>query len=178
MERLFSKYTEFPLKMTAFDGGKFFFSVVPLPTGEFTVKLSDDDERCPSYTFTVTEAKELELHKLKDYLSGELLQLNREVLQGMDVVMKEDPRRHMLSIGKSFHPRDSRGTDLLHGLELSEGFQHSLKPTSQGLVLCLDCSYLAVWKKISVLDYLNEDVGLKLEKLHIMSSFQEKKEGY
>ncbi|KNA04356.1 hypothetical protein SOVF_200490, partial [Spinacia oleracea] len=161
MEKLFSDNSDFPLEMTAFDGEKNIFSAVELPTGTFTVELSpEEDVRCHTYKFSVTLVNELKLHKLKDYLTGNLLQLPREVLQGMDVVMKENPRRHMVSIGKSFHSIDPKQSPLYYGLVASEGFQHSLKPTSQGLALCLDYSVLAVRKRIPVIHFLREHIEL------------------
>ncbi|KAL2899394.1 Protein argonaute 2, partial [Bienertia sinuspersici] len=159
MERLLLDNPEFPEEMIAFDGEKNIFSAVPLPTGIFTVNLSPgEDGRCKTYKFSVTIV-ELKLHDLKDYLTGNLLRLPRDVLQGMDVVMKENPRKYMVSIGKGFHTID-RGLPLKYGLEMSEGFRHSLKPTSQGLALCLDYSVLAVRKRLPVLQYLEEHIGL------------------
>lgn len=161
MDKLYSDYPEFPLEMTAFDGEKNVFSAVSLPVGDLKVTLSPEvDIRCREYMFKITLVSELKLHKLRDYLTGNLLQLPREVLQGMDVVMKETPRRHMVSIGKSFHPNDPNDSPLYGGLVASRGFQHSLKPTSQGLALCLDYSVLAVRKRISVLEFLREHVNL------------------
>lgn len=158
MDKLFSDHPSFPREMTAYDGEKNIFSPIPLPTGQFKVELSrEDDMRCRSYIFTVNLVNELSLHKLKEYLTGDLLQIPRDVLQGMDVVMKENPRRQMVSIGRSFHFKDPQ-CDLGCGVAASEGFQQGLKPTSQGLALCLDYSVLAVRKKIPVLDFLQENI--------------------
>ncbi|KAK9733082.1 hypothetical protein RND81_04G042200 [Saponaria officinalis] len=159
-DKLFADNSEFPLEMTGYDGEKNIFSAVQLPTGQFTVKLSDEEgTRQRSFIFTVNLVNELKLHKLKDYLRGDVLQLPRDVLQAMDIVMKENPRRHMVSIGKTFHPADfDPRNDLGGGIAASKGFQHSLKPTSQGLALCLDYSVLAVRKRISVLEFLKEHV--------------------
>ncbi|KAL9235175.1 hypothetical protein vseg_009962 [Gypsophila vaccaria] len=159
-DKLFAENSEFPLEMTGYDGEKNIFSAVQLPTGQFTVKLSDEEgTRQRSFIFTVNLVNELKLHKLKDYLRGDVLQLPRDVLQAMDIVMKENPRRHMVSIGKTFHPADFNPEyDLRGGLAASKGFQHSLKPTSQGLSLCLDYSVLAVRKRISVLEFLKEHI--------------------
>ncbi|KAH9610803.1 hypothetical protein KSS87_009985 [Heliosperma pusillum] len=159
-DKLFADNSEFPLEMTAYDGEKNIFSAVQLPTGQFTVKLSDEEgSRQRSFIFSVNLVNELKLHKLKSYLSGEVLQIPREVLQGMDVVMKENPRRNMVSIGKTFHPPGyDPNYDLGGGIAASKGFQHSLKPTSQGLALCLDYSVLAVRKRISVLEFLKEHI--------------------
>ncbi|XP_050233749.1 protein argonaute 2-like [Mercurialis annua] len=150
--------SEFPLSMTAYDGEKNIFSAVPLPTGKFKVDFSEgEDTRTRTYTFSIKFVSELKLCKLKEYLSGKLMSIPRDILQGMDVVMKENPARHMVSVGRSFHPADAHEEDSLgYGITASRGFQHSLKPTFQGLAMCLDYSVLAFRKRLPVIDFLME----------------------
>ncbi|EEF41837.1 eukaryotic translation initiation factor 2c, putative [Ricinus communis] len=150
--------SQFPLSMTAYDGEKNIFSAVPLPTGKFKVEFSEgEDMRDRTYTFTIKFVSELKLCKLKDYLSGKLLSIPRDILQGMDVVMKENPARHMISVGRSFHSVNACKEDSLgYGITASKGFQHSLKPTFQGLAMCLDYSVLAFRKRLPVIDFLME----------------------
>lgn len=151
---------EFPLAMTAYDGEKNIFSAVPLPVGKFSVKLFDGDgEKERSYTYTVMLVNELKFSKLKDYLAGTVLAIPREILQGMDLVMKENPAQNMVSFGRSFYPVDSRPEDYLErGVAAYRGFQHSLKPTKQGLALSLDYSVLAFRMRLPVLDFLKEHI--------------------
>nr|AIN75618.2 argonaute 2 [Dimocarpus longan] len=150
---------QFPLPMTAYDGEKNIFSAVELPTGNFNVKLEEEDGRVQSFIFTIKLVNELRLGKLKDYLTGNLSTIPRDILQGMDVVMKENPTRHMISVGRSFHPvHPYEEDDLGFGLTASRGFQQGLKATSQGLALCLDYSVLAFRKRLSVLDFLSEHI--------------------
>ncbi|KAJ0081641.1 hypothetical protein Patl1_11797 [Pistacia atlantica] len=150
----------FPLALTAYDGEKNIFSAVELTTGKFTVKFSEaEDMKIRSYVFTIKLVNELKLRKLKDYLTGTLLSNPRDILQGMDVVMKENSTRNMISVGRSFHPFEPiPGDDLGGGITASRGFQHGLKATSQGLALCLDYSVLAFRKRMSVIDFLREHV--------------------
>ncbi|KAL5842663.1 hypothetical protein ACOSQ3_013266 [Xanthoceras sorbifolium] len=150
---------QFPLSMTAYDGEKNIFSAVELPTGNFNVNLEEEDMKTRSYIFTIKHVNELKLGKLKDYLIGNLLTVPRDILQGMDVVMKENPTRHRISVGRSFHPVEPYPEDDLgYGLTASRGFQHGLKATSQGLALCLDYSVLAFRKRMSLLDFLHEHI--------------------
>ncbi|CAI0401871.1 unnamed protein product [Linum tenue] len=150
----------FPLSMTAYDGEKNIFSAVPLPTGHFKVELPDGEDICPrAYIFSIKLVNELKLCRLKDYLTGNLFSIPREVLQGMDVVMKENPARSMISAGRTFHSRNSHPDDELgHGIRASRGFQNSLKPTFQGLTMCLDYSVLAFRKRLPILDFLKEHI--------------------
>ncbi|CAA2934405.1 argonaute 2 [Olea europaea subsp. europaea] len=160
-DKLFSSGdSRFPLLKTAYDGEKNIFSAVTLPTGEFKVELSDgEDSKIRSYLFTIKFVNELKLSKLKDYLRGNLSYIPRDILQGMDLVMKDNPSRNRISVGRSFYsPNYRAGDDLHHGLAAYRGFQQSLRPTSQGLTLCLDYSVLAFRKPLPVLEFLKEHV--------------------
>ncbi|KAA8537130.1 hypothetical protein F0562_029644 [Nyssa sinensis] len=160
-DKLCSDYpTQFSSSKTAYDGEKNIFSVVSLPTEKLKVELSDgQNTRSRSYIVTLKPANELNLRKLKDYLSGILLSIPRDILQGMDVVMKENPSRHMISVGRSFYPRECyQEDDLGHGITASRGFQQSLKPTSQGLALGLDYSVLSFLKPLPVIVFLKQHI--------------------
>ncbi|XP_012084883.2 protein argonaute 2 isoform X2 [Jatropha curcas] len=152
--------SQFPLSMTAYDGEKNIFSAVRLPTGKFKVEFSEaEDMKECTYTFTIKLVNELKLSKLKDYLCGKLLSIPRDILQGMDVVMKENPTRNMISVGRTFHSFEScEADDLGFGITASRGFQHSLKPTFQGLAMCLDYSVLAFRKRLPVIDFLYQHI--------------------
>ncbi|KAJ4827017.1 hypothetical protein Tsubulata_025857 [Turnera subulata] len=155
-----SNPSEFPLSMTAYDGEKNIFSAVPLPAGTYKVEFAEaEDVKARNYIFTIKLVNELKFSKLKDYLSGNPSSIPRDILQGMDVVMKEHPSRHMISVGRSFHfITGFRHDDLRYGIIASKGSQHSLKPTNQGLSMCLDYSVLSFYKPLSVLDFLKEHI--------------------
>ncbi|KAG8635585.1 protein argonaute 2 isoform X2 [Manihot esculenta] len=152
--------SQFPLSMTAYDGEKNIFSAVPLPTGKIKVEFSEgEDMKDRAYIINIKLVNELKLCKLKDYLSGKLFSIPRDILQGMDVVMKENPARHMVSVGRSFHSVEANEEDDLgFGITASRGFQHSLKPTFQGLAMCLDYSVLAFRKRLPVINFLMEHI--------------------
>ncbi|XP_065852715.1 protein argonaute 2 [Euphorbia lathyris] len=152
--------SKFPLSMTAYDGEKNVFSAVSLPTGKFKVEFSEgEDMKYRSYTFTIKLVSELKLRKLKHYLCGELNSIPRDILQGMDVVMKENPTSQMTAVGRSFHQKTPNANDDLgYGITASRGCQHSLKPTYQGLAMCLDYSVLAFRKRLPVLEFLVEHI--------------------
>ena len=125
---------QFPLSKTAYDG-KNLFSVVPLPTGKIDVEVheGEDMKGGGSYVVTINLINEFECGKLEDYLNGQPLSVPRYVLQGMALVLKENPSRQMISFGRSFYPREPReGDDLGWGITASRGFQQSLKSTSPG----------------------------------------------
>lgn len=148
---------EFPIDKTAYDGEKNIFSAVELPERTFTVKCSvgdDADEEC-SYKYTVKLVADLKLSKLKEYLSRNSYIIPRDILRGMDFVMKENPSRFRISVGRCFY---SEVADIGRGrvVAVHSGFQQSLKPTSRGLALCLDYSHAELVKSISVIEFLEQ----------------------
>ncbi|CAN4080330.1 unnamed protein product [Withania somnifera] len=151
----------FPIDKTAYDGEKNIFSAVQLPTGSYTVNCSDgDDAKGRSYVFTIKLVAELKLCKLKEYLSGELSYFPRDILMGMELVLKENPSRCRVSVGRCFYSNNHLPKhDFGFGVAAYRGFQQSLKPTSAGLALCLDYSVLALRKPIAVLDFLRDYIG-------------------
>ncbi|KAK2970377.1 hypothetical protein RJ640_017979 [Escallonia rubra] len=160
-DKMFSDFPDiFPTHTSCYDGEKNIYSVNTLPTGEFEVNLSDGEEnKMRSYTVTLKLLNVLKLSKLVEYLSGTILYNPRDILQAMDVVMKENPSRHRVSVGRSSYSREFKRDDDLHcGVAAFKGFQQSIKPTAQGLALCLDYSVMPFRKRISVLDFLQEHV--------------------
>ncbi|ESW19518.1 hypothetical protein PHAVU_006G131700 [Phaseolus vulgaris] len=120
--------------------------------------LSMIREKLSFHSVTLTLVNKLRLCKLMDYLSGHNLSIPRDILQCMDVVVKENPARRTVSVGGRYYPTNPPVVmkDLHHGIIAVGGFQHSLKPTSQGLSLCVDYSVLAFRKGMPVLDFLHE----------------------
>ncbi|KAK6150204.1 hypothetical protein DH2020_017729 [Rehmannia glutinosa] len=148
------------LQRTVYDSEKNVFSAVPLPTGEFRVDIPEgEDMKSGSYTFAIKFVNELRLSKLRDYLRGNVSCIPRDILQGMDLVMKDNPSRNRIGVGRSYFSNEyRREDDLYYGLAAYRGFQQSLKPTSQGLALCLDYSVIAFRKPWPVLDFLQEHI--------------------
>ncbi|KAL2244547.1 protein argonaute 2 isoform X1 [Sesamum indicum] len=150
----------FPPNRTAYDGEKNLYSVVLLPTGQFRVELSDNEDLLTrTYVVSIKLINDLKLSKLEDYLSGKVAHVPRDILQGMDVVMKENPSRYRIAVDRHFYPSSFKAEDdLKHGIAAYRGFQSSLRPTSQGLALCLDCSVLAFRKPLAVIEFLKEHI--------------------
>ncbi|KAL1204983.1 Protein argonaute 2 [Cardamine amara subsp. amara] len=154
---------EFPFAMTAYDGQKNIFSAAQLPTGSFKVDFPKTEEmRARSYTFSIKQVNELKLGQLKEYMTGSSSFVPRDVLQGLDVVMKEHPSKCMITVGKSFFDRET-DEDFGFGVAPARGYRHTLKPTAQGLSLCLDYSVLAFRKAMCVIEYLKLYFGWKTD---------------
>ncbi|KAL1538441.1 Protein argonaute-2 [Salvia divinorum] len=149
----------FPANRTAYDGEKNLYSAVSLPTGQFRVELSAEDFSTQTYVVSIKIMNELKLSKLEDYLSGKVPYVPRDILQGMDMVMKENPSRYRISIDRYFYPSSFRAEDDIgSGMAAYRGFQSTLRPTAQGLALCLDCSVMACRKPLPVVEFLKEHI--------------------
>ncbi|KAL8513044.1 hypothetical protein ACS0TY_019287 [Phlomoides rotata] len=147
------------LLRTAYDGEKNIFSAIKLPEGKFTANVPEgEDVRRGSYSVAIKLVNELKLSKLHDYLRGNLSSIPRNTLQGMDLVMKENPLRTRIIVGngRGFYGWD--GEELGGGLAAYKSLNQSLKPTLQGLALCLDYSILSMRKPLPVLDFLKEHI--------------------
>ncbi|CAI8617442.1 unnamed protein product [Vicia faba] len=150
------------LLMTAYDGGTNIYSAGELPEETFTVEISrGEGERTVSYTVTIRLVNKLELRMLRDYIKGRAYSIPRDILQGMDLVVKENPARCTVALGRRFFPTNPtmKEMDLTGGIIAIGGFHHSLKTTAQGLSLCLDYSVLPFPKKMLVLDFLHERIN-------------------
>ncbi|KAL3616747.1 Protein argonaute-2 [Castilleja foliolosa] len=162
-DKLFSENDQLKacaLLKTVYDSEKSIYSAVPLPTGTFHVEIQDgEDVKRGSYTFTIKFVNELKLSKLHDYLSGNCSSIPRDILQGMDLVMKDNPSRRRIGMGRSFYSKQFMNDhDLGSGVAAYRGFQQSLKPTLRGLTLCLDYSVIAFRKPWPVLNFLKEHI--------------------
>ncbi|XP_057464844.1 protein argonaute 2-like [Actinidia eriantha] len=155
--------TRFPDQMIVYDGKKNMLSAVPLSNSQVTqvtVKLSGGDGiEGRSYIVIIKLVNKLKYSKLQDYLSGKLPYKPRDILQAIDLVMKENPSRHRTYVGRSFYSNEFRAEDDLNfGIAAFRGFQQSPKLTSQGLAICLDSSVMAFHKSLPVIDFLKEHV--------------------
>nr|GMD04126.1 protein argonaute 2-like [Ipomoea batatas] len=142
----------FPIDKIVYDGERNIFSAIQLPTGKFKVVLSDgENSKTRIYMFSIK--------LVRDYLMRSLLQAPRNMLQGLDLVMKDNPSRHRISIGRSFYSTEYRASDDLRcGAAAYRGFKQSLKLTSQGPALSVDYSVMAFHKPQPVFEFLNEHI--------------------
>nr|DAD43828.1 TPA_asm: hypothetical protein HUJ06_002058 [Nelumbo nucifera] len=101
---------------------------------EVELSMAEGQGSC-AFMFTINLVKELPLQELEDYLRGTLSSIPREIIQGMDLVMKENPTRHRIQIGRSFSSNNS-----------------------DNIALCSDYSVLALLKKVPVLQFLRDHI--------------------
>lgn len=131
----------------AYDGVRNLFTSAELPEGCFRVRV-----RSKTYIVMVELKKQLPLNQLSQ------LPVPREVLQGLDVIVREASRWRKIIVGKGFYSPDS-SLDLGQGAVALKGAQHTLKHTQQGLILCVDYSVMPFYKAGPVMDLVEKIVG-------------------
>ncbi|AQK46135.1 argonaute2b, partial [Zea mays] len=131
----------------AYDGGRNLFTSAELPAGLFRVRV-----RSKAYIVSVDLKKQLPLSQLSD------LPVPREVLQGLDVVVREASRWRKVILGRGFYSPSS-SIDIGQGVVAMKGTQQTLKYTQQGLNLCVDYSVMPFYKAGPVMDLVHKIVG-------------------
>ncbi|XP_010941617.2 protein argonaute 2 [Elaeis guineensis] len=150
------------LPSVAYDGERNLYSAVELP-----IRQRQFEVQLPSKTYSVTIhfKKQLELSRLLG-LPGP-----REVLQGLDVIVRVASSRQRITLGPSFYSRDG-SRDLGMGVEALRGSQQTLKDTKQGLVLCVDYSVMPFRKSGPVLDFLRDNLRVSFNQDTVLSGKQ------
>ncbi|KAM0868477.1 hypothetical protein ACQ4PT_041296 [Festuca glaucescens] len=128
----------------AYDGKRNIFTSAELPEGLFRVRV-----RSKTYIVSVEFKKQLPLSQLSE------LPVPREVLQGLDVIVREASCWRKIILGKGFYSPES-SYDLGRGVVAMSGTQQTLKHTQKGLVLCVDYSVMPFRKAGCVLDHVKQ----------------------
>eukprot|EP01018_Ginkgo_biloba_P029294 Gb_21789 [translate_table: standard] len=156
--------------MPVYDGKKNLYSPVGLPEGLFTVKLSKGEDRKveEEYTVALKLAKQLDGRRLAEFFNtvqSNHTKIQQEYVQALDLVIRENPSRSRIMIGRSLYSKQQEGDGHLgRGVVESGGFFQSLRPTAQGLALNVDLSVVAFHKSIGVIDYLRERCSVDCRK--------------
>ncbi|KAJ1272774.1 hypothetical protein BS78_06G227900 [Paspalum vaginatum] len=130
----------------AYDGGRNLFTSAELPGGTFRVRV-----RSRTYIVSVELKRQMPLSQLSE------LPVPREVLQGLDVIVREASRWRKIILGKGFYSPD-KSIDITQGVVALKGTQQTLKHTQQGLILCVDYSVMPFYKAGPVMDVVEKFV--------------------
>lgn len=165
--------SSFPISKTAYDGEKNIYSAVELPTGKFKLTISEGEEMRPrTYTVSINLVKTLQLGVLDACLKGTGQSVPRDILQAMDIVMRENPSRTQITMGRKFYSKSSdpnrdknsdRSRGIGDGIIACRGSKQSLKVTSQGLSLCADYTVMPFRKPLPVLEFLRENLNIQFD---------------
>lgn len=135
------------LSYVAYDGARNLFTSAELPRRTFRVK-----DRSRTYIVSADLKKHLPLSQLSE------IPVPRDILQGLDVIVREASAPGKIILGRGFYSPIISGRTRLCAA-LLEGTQQTLKYTQQGLILCADYSVMPFYKAGPVLDGVRKLVG-------------------
>ncbi|KAG6483484.1 hypothetical protein ZIOFF_060132 [Zingiber officinale] len=126
-------------RMPAYDGRKNLYtaSTFPFESKEFTVLLPENDGRkAKDFRVIIKLAGNTSIHNLKEFLAGRQIEAPQEVIQALDIVLRESPSTKYTSVARSFFsPSFGHWAPIGEGLECWRGYYQSLRPTQMGLSL-------------------------------------------
>ncbi|VAI20675.1 hypothetical protein VPH35_084791 [Triticum aestivum] len=128
----------------AYYGKRNLFTVAQLPEGLFRVRVCSK-----TYIVSVEFKKQLPLSQFSE------LPVAREILQGLDVIVREASSWSKIILGHGFYSPQSKA-DMGSGVVSMKGTQQTLKHTQQGLVLCVDYSVMPFRRDGPVLDIVRQ----------------------
>lgn len=171
MKKLENLYNKSHLggRLPVYDGRKSLYTAGPLPftSKEFNITLSDEDEEDKSggrrgereYKVIIKLAARADLHHLELFLQGRRTDAPQEVLQVLDIVLRESPSTSAgyCAVGRSFFsPKLGERHSLGEGLECWRGFYQSIRPTQNGLSLNIDMSTTAFIEPLPVVEFVTK----------------------
>ena len=128
------------MPLTVYDGTYSIFSAIILYTKNFDMDFSNgEDMKDQSCKITIKLAMELKLIKLEYYICKHPMSILYDIFHGINHVMMENPRMHIISHGTSFFDGEPNvDDDLEMGIIASRGFPTTVKATSHSLAMCMD----------------------------------------
>ncbi|EPS72163.1 hypothetical protein M569_02595, partial [Genlisea aurea] len=170
MAELVKLYKESDLgsRLPAYDGSKSLYTAGELPFSwkEFKVKLIDEEDtvngskREKEYKVVIKFVARTNLHHLGQFLAGKRVDGLKEVLQILDIVLRELSVKRFCPIGRYFFSPDIRKPQRLgDGLEAWCGFYQSIRPTQMGLSLNIDMASAAFIEALPVIEFVAQLLG-------------------
>ncbi|KAI3459432.1 hypothetical protein Pfo_016095 [Paulownia fortunei] len=162
------KESDLGMRLPAYDGRKSLYTAGELPFSwkEFTIKLIDEEDningpkREREYKVVIKFVAKANLHHLGQFLAGKRADGPKEVLQILDIVLRELSMRRFCPVGRSFFSPDIRKPQRLgDGLEAWCGFYQSIKPTQMGLSLNIDMASAAFIEALPVIEFVAQLLG-------------------
>ncbi|KAI3940043.1 hypothetical protein MKW92_050333 [Papaver armeniacum] len=169
--------------LPVYDGRKSLYTAGPLPFErmEFVIDLADKERakggssktdkdgkgalprRERKFKVVIKFASRPDLHHLHQFLAGKHRDSAHEVIQALDVVMRETPSRNYVVVGRSFFSPEFGGgkRDIVDGLEVWKGYYQSIRPTQMGLSLNIDVSATSFYQSGNVIDYVMNLLNLR-----------------
>ncbi|KAE8766248.1 Protein argonaute 14 [Hordeum vulgare] len=149
--------------LVAYDGSKSLYTAAELPfqVMDFSIKLGKA-ARETEYKVTIRFAARANLYHLQQFLSGRQRDSPQDTIQALDVVLRESPSLNYVTASRSFYSKLFGQRDIGDGLECWRGYYQSLRPTQIGLSLNIDISSTPFYKPISVVQFVQECLNLRI----------------
>uniref|UniRef100_A0AC35TKG3 Protein argonaute-2 n=1 Tax=Rhabditophanes sp. KR3021 TaxID=114890 RepID=A0AC35TKG3_9BILA len=134
---------------------------------ELEVTMPGEANQDRRFTVGVKWNQSVSLSKLEDAMAGRIRNVPAEALQAMDVILRHLPSTQYTPVGRSFfsspvstsrsnyHHNNEHGK-LGGGREVWFGFHQSVRPSQWKMMLNIDVSATAFYRKMSVIDFMAE----------------------
>ncbi|KAI5072524.1 hypothetical protein GOP47_0012630 [Adiantum capillus-veneris] len=153
--------TDFQGRLPVYDGSKSLYTASALPfdkSKEFTVAFTNEN-REKTFKITLRHVGTLGSSALNEFLAGRKIAAPQELLQALDVAMREALMHPPYTpVSRSFFTETLGSVALEGGLTAWNGFFQSLRPTAQGLVLNVDLATTAFYRSMPVIEFLQQKV--------------------
>jgi eukaryotic translation initiation factor 2C len=168
-----------------YDGKKSMYTREPLPIGrdrlELDVVMPGDSSLDRKFKVALKWVSAVSLAKLEEAMLGRVRTVPIEAVQAMDVILRHLPSMRYTPVGRSFfsspaanltqhgagaggpyHQGDSK---LGGGREVWFGFHQSVRPSQWMMMLNIDVSATAFYRKMPVIDFIAEVLELPVQAL-------------
>lgn len=171
-----------------YDGKKSMYTKDPLPIGhdriELEVVMPGDSTVDRKFKVAIKLVSRVSLQALEDAMAGRIRQIPPESVQAMDVILRHLPSMKYTPVGRSFfssptlalgaqHISTTGGAPGYHsvdsklggGREVWFGFHQSVRPSQWKMMLNIDVSATAFYRKMPVIDFMAEVLELPVQAL-------------
>lgn len=143
-----------------FDGSNLLYSAKALPfeVRSFTISVRRTaSDRPQDFVLHLKRANVLSLRSLnRTSLQGQANVVPTDLLQALNIVVREHPTRSLLPIGRSLFSDTLPAHPIGRSFEILSGFTPSVRNTQQSLSLNLDYSGAVFYKNIGVVEFLRD----------------------
>ncbi|PUZ37585.1 hypothetical protein GQ55_9G130900 [Panicum hallii var. hallii] len=155
-------------RLPVYDGKKGLFTAGPLPfkAKEFVLMLTNPERKNlgeKEYKVVIKDASKIDMYSLQQFLAGRQREMQQEIIQALDIALRECPSSRYTSISRSFFSSQEFGPGgpLGNGVECWRGYYQSLRPTQMGLSLNIDISATAFYKAQPIIDFAVEYLNVR-----------------
>uniref|UniRef100_A0A914BUJ2 Protein argonaute-1 n=1 Tax=Acrobeloides nanus TaxID=290746 RepID=A0A914BUJ2_9BILA len=172
-----------------YDGKRSMYTREPIPgigrdKVDVEVVMPGDSSMDRKFKVSIKWVSAVSLSKLEDAMLGRIRQVPPEAVQAMDVILRHLPSMRYTPVGRSFFqpPASSMGqhgapvhtggapyhtgdSKLGGGREVWFGFHQSVRPSQWKMMLNIDVSATAFYRKMPVIDFIAEVLELPVQAL-------------